>query len=212
MFGPSGTGKTTLLRILALLRAPTTGTVAHTDAAGTVHDLDRVDPVAHRRRVALLSQTPVMRTGTVRDALLTGHRMRGVATPSEADLRAVLDDLGFGDVGSEGCDPGDGGSRDGDSTDLLGRDVTRISGGQAQRVALGRVLLLRPEVVLLDEPTSALDATTARTVMPRVLARIRARGASAVLVSHDEALATPHVDHVIRLGRDGRVQVDEEDR
>ena len=79
-----------------------------------------------------------------------------------------------------------------------------LSGGERQRVALARALAADPEVILLDEPFAALDAGLRETLREEVAAILRAAGASALLVTHDQAEALSLADAVAVL-RDGRV-------
>ena len=84
---------------------------------------------------------------------------------------------------------------------LAGAAVTELSGGQAQRVAIARVLAAEPRVILLDEPLSALDVT-ARPRMRKVLQRVLA-GRTAMIVTHDPQDVAELADHVVRLERAG---------
>ncbi len=86
-------------------------------------------------------------------------------------------------------------------TELTDRPVQRLSGGQAQRVAIARVLAAEPRVILLDEPLSALDVT-ARPRMRKVLQRVLA-GRTAMIVTHDPQDVAELADHVVRLERAG---------
>lgn len=141
--GPSGSGKTTFVRALALMLP---------DVAGGLF-LDgrpaaEVGPRVWRSRVALLPQKPVIFPGTVRDNLLVPWRLKvrhDTPVPAEAELRAKLDSFGLDDV-------------------ALDRDAAKLSVGQAARVAMARLGLTRPDVLLLDEPDASLDESAAAMV------------------------------------------------
>ncbi len=153
--GPSGSGKSTLLRLCNRLEAPTTGTVRY---LGT--DLAAVDPLALRRRVAMVFQQPVALEGTVADNLRQADRF--LDGPGVA---AALDRVGL---------PGDLGDRPADD----------LSGGERQRLGLARSLLTDPDVVLLDEVTSSLDPTNAARI-EALVAQLVDEGLHAVWVTHD---------------------------
>ena len=160
--GPSGSGKSTLLRALARLLPGATGELAVAGASA-----DSMSPQLWRRRVALLPQKPVMLSGTVRDNLLWPWHLvvhRDAARPQDAELAAGLARLGV-DV-------------------ALDRDASRLSVGQAARVAFLRTLLTDPVVLLLDEPDAALDDAAADAVADMIAefaAGSDARGERAVV-------------------------------
>ena len=160
--GANGAGKSTLLGILAFLTPPTTGEIYY---AGERIDW-KSDTVRNRRRkVTLLHQSPYLLGGTVFRNVAYGLKARGIA--GEGTLRAV--DRALETVGLEGF-------RD--------RDARKLSGGEAQRVAMARALAPDPEVLLLDEPLANIDRETA-ILLETVIASLPSRGTTVVMTTHD---------------------------
>ncbi len=175
LLGPSGSGKTTLLRVIAGLEVPDRGTVT---IGGRPVAGDGVWEEPERRRIGMVFQ----------DGALFPHL-------------TVARNVGFGDVG-----PG----RVEESlalvglADRAGSYPHELSGGERQRVALARALAPEPEVVLLDEPFASLDAGLRASLRDEVAAILRAAGASALLVTHDQQEALAIADVVV-LMRGGQV-------
>jgi ABC-type lipoprotein export system ATPase subunit len=88
--------------------------------------------------------------------------------------------------------------------DRLHHHPAQLSGGENQRVAVARALINQPGVLLADEPTGNLDSETAKGVMELMMAHVRSRGATVVLVTHDEDMASAFASRVIRL-KDGQL-------
>lgn len=177
--GPSGAGKTTLLRLLNRLDEPTGGTV-YLDGA----DYRTLPPTDLRSRVGMVPQNPALRDGTVHDNVTIGPRLRG--EPIDADRVGTLLDR----------------------VDLNGyadRETSDLSGGEAQRVAIARTLLVDPEVLLLDEPTASLDPNAQAEIESLLTDLLADSERTVVVVTHDEAQVDRIADQVIRFV-DGQVE------
>ncbi|MBV8138945.1 MAG: phosphate ABC transporter ATP-binding protein, partial [Deltaproteobacteria bacterium] len=159
--GPSGAGKSSFLRLINRLDEPTGGTV---HLAG--RDYKELAPRELRRRVGMVMQSAYLFPGTVAENLCYGPRQHGEALP-----RSEIDNL-LEQVGLEG---------------FASRDVSHLSGGEAQRVSLARTLANKPEVLLLDEPSSALDERAEREIEVLLLRVLRDQHLTALIVTHDTA-------------------------
>jgi putative ABC transport system ATP-binding protein len=180
--GPSGGGKSTLLRLLNRLAEPSAGAVRLRG-----RPLDQWEPARLRRRVGLLPQTPVMLPHSLRDNLLLPFRLRaagGARPPEPREQERLLASLGLEEV-----DPD--------------TPAEKLSVGQRQRVALGRLLLMEPEVLLLDEPVAALDPASRERVERLAGLYPREELRAVVMVSHLEPL--PVSARVRRLHLSGGV-------
>ncbi len=182
LMGRTGSGKTSLLEMIAGLRRPTGGRVV-------LHGQDVTGLPPAARGVGYVPQDAALfRTMTVRENLAFALDIRKVAV-KEIDARVV--EL----AGWLGLTP------------LLDRRAVGLSGGEAQRVALGRALAFRPGVLLLDEPLNAVDEET-RDQLVELLATVRRSGGVTVLhVTHSRAEAERLGDVVLRL-EGGRVVTD----
>ncbi|MCZ7538964.1 MAG: ABC transporter ATP-binding protein [Anaerolineae bacterium] len=172
LVGPSGCGKSTLLRILAGLLRPAEGRVL----------LDGQPLTRAQRRVGIVFQKAnLMPWRTVAGNLALPLELASIPpTEREERTRAMLELTGL--EGFAGAYPG------------------ALSGGMAQRVAIGRALIHDPQVLLLDEPFGALDALT-REQMSEVLLRIWARHRKTVLmVTHSIPEAVLLADRVLVMG------------
>ena len=161
--GPSGAGKSSFLRLLNRLDEPTAGTVRLSG-----QDYRALAPRELRRRVGMVMQVAHLFPGTVAANVAFGPAQRAERLAS-AQVAALLERVGL---------PG-----------YQLRDVSNLSGGEAQRVSLARTLANAPEVLLLDEPTSALDDVSARGIEDLVLSIIRERRMTCVIVTHNTAQA-----------------------
>lgn len=161
LIGPSGAGKTSLIRLLNRLDDPSSGEVRFDGKP-----IGSYPVLALRRRVGFVFQRPTMFDGTVADNLAVAVTLGGGAQASDVpDVPRVLEAVGL-----------DG--------SYATRDASRLSGGEQQRVSIARALMTRPEVLLLDEPTSALDPEVAERLLSTVVRLSRERGVAVVMVTH----------------------------
>ena len=187
--GPSGVGKTTLLRIVAGLEPPEAGAVR-------IDGADVTRTPAHLRRVGLVFQDDQLfphldvagnvayglrmrGTGGILGALRVGRAARGARAARDARVAEMLALVGL--------------------AHLADRSVDRLSGGEARRVAVARTLAPAPRVVLLDEPLTGLDPALHARLLADLGALLRATGTTALHVTHDLAEARALADRVVDL-------------
>lgn len=186
MVGPSGTGKTTLLGLLAGLDEPTTGRVIL--AGEDIFSLTEDGRAGFRaRNVGFVFQTfHLLPTLTALENVLVPLELMGRERPAGYRDRArdLLDRVGLGD--------------------RLDHYPTQLSGGEQQRVALARAFSNRPRILFADEPTGNLDPKTGSTVVALMEELNREARTTLVLVTHDQSLAQ-RAHRVLGLGRGGLV-------
>lgn len=174
--GPSGAGKSTLLLAIAQLHPVADGRITLGSLA-----VEEWDEHALRQKMSLLPQRSALMSGTVREALHLADPECDDATMWQAleavQLAATLE------------------ARDGLDTQLGARGQD-LSGGEARRLTLARVLLKRPDVLLLDEPTEGLDAETALEALQGIR---RFLPASAILIAAHQAVEITFADRTLSL-------------
>ena len=185
LVGPSGSGKTTLARIVAGLETPTAGRVLY--RGRDLRDLRGGERKAFRRRVQMIFQDPegsLNPRKTIRRSLEEVLDLRGVRGDGRGEVREVLEVVGL-------------------EAEVLDRLPSQLSGGQNQRIALARALILEPEVLILDEPTSALDVSVQAQILHLLRDLQRERGIGYLLISHHPEVVGFLADEVaaIRGGR-----------
>jgi thiamine transport system ATP-binding protein len=187
LLGPSGAGKSTLLRVVAGLARPTSGRVL---ADG--RDLTSVP--AHRRGIGLVFQDAALFPHrTVAENVAFGPKVAGLSrAEQEARVAEALALVGLSQTGA--------------------RDVSTLSGGEAQRIALARALAPRPQTLLLDEPLGALDGPLRQRLQDDLRALFERLGLTVVHVTHDvgEAFALGDRVAILRGGRVAQVAAPDE--
>lgn len=188
LVGPSGSGKTTLCSIAGGLLQATEGTV---EVGGRdITDLSPSDLTDFRRtEVGFVFQTvnlvPFL---TARENLLVvdelGGRRNRNASRAKERADQLLEEL--------------------DLSDRADNLSSELSGGQRQRVAIGRALMNDPSLVMFDEPTSALDSKLGDQVVRLIRDEMKARGTSAIIVTHDDRI-THYADRTIHI-EDGSIR------
>ncbi len=181
IFDPSGSGKSSFLRLLNRLDEPTGGTV-FLDGL----DYRELPPRELRRRVGMVLQSPYLFSGTVAYNIRFGPAERGEAVPAERISR-LLERVGLGGYEE--------------------RTVNRLSGGEAQRVSLARTLMNSPDVLLLDEPTSALDEEAVEEVEELIRDLVPERGLACLIVSHDREQVVRMAHRVMVMERGRMVRI-----
>jgi ABC-type iron transport system FetAB ATPase subunit len=175
LVGPSGAGKTSLLRLLNRLDEPTHGTVYLQDS-----DYRTIAPRELRRQVGMVMQRPFLFPGTVEINLQFGPAQRGEKLSAQ-EVEELLSRVGLEGYAS--------------------RDVANLSGGEAQRVSVARTLANSPLVLLLDEPTSALDDASKREVEMLIRSLVLDKNLGCVMVTHDEGQAARLAQRALLLNR-----------
>lgn len=172
--GESGSGKSTLLRLLNQLISADGGSILFHG-----QPIEEINPVALRRQVVMVPQTPVLFSRTVRDELLAGLAFSDKPAPDDDRLHQALDIV------------------------CLNKELTEetesLSGGEKQRLSLARALLLEPEVFLLDEPSSALDENTEDAVIGNFIRSAREKGQTLIIVTHARRIAEEYADQIVEI-------------
>lgn len=177
VLGPTGAGKSTLLRVLHFLERPDAGTLSWRG--------ERVPwtaPLALRRRISMAFQDPLLLSGTTYDNVAYGLGLRGqngsgARERVEAALRLFHVEH------------------------LASQRARTLSGGEAQRTALARALVVSPELLLLDEPFAALDTPIRKHLLEELKQVVRAHGITCVYVTHEQSEAFSIADRIAVLRR-----------
>ena len=156
VYGASGSGKTSLLRLVNRLEDCDGGDVLVGGAS-----VRSYRPRDLRRRVGMIFQEPRLFEGTVAENVMLAARHHGI----EADSEDLLESVGLAGAG--------------------GRETASLSGGEQQRAAVARALAVEPEILLMDEPTSSLDKAAALEIEGLLVDLATSRGLKTLFVTHN---------------------------
>ncbi len=174
IFGESGSGKTTFLRLLNHLISCDRGQILFDGM-----DLTQLDPVALRRRVVMLPQTPVVLDGTIKYNFIRGLEFADKSIPDDQEMEEMLDYVQL--------------------SKPLFTEASKLSGGEKQRMALARVFLLGPDVLLLDEPSAALDEETEKIVINKIVDYVQKKELSLIMVTHSKQVVETYAEYTISI-------------
>jgi len=172
--GQSGSGKTTLIKLLNKLISLDSGEILYNDQF--LHDLDSIQL---RRNVVMLPQSPAIFPGSIKENLLIGLKFSQRPLVSDDKLQDVLNVVKL--------------------NKSLDENAEKLSGGEKQRLALGRVVLMEPEVLLLDEPSSSLDEDTEHIIIESLVNYTKNNNKTLIMVTHSKKVADQFADEVIEI-------------
>lgn len=182
--GPSGAGKTTLVKLLVGLYAPETGRVLYNGVSGDSVDLD-----ALRERIGIVTQDTQLFAGTIRENLLFVN-----PKATDAECIAVLERAACHNLlarADQGLDT------------VIGEGGVKVSGGEKQRLSIARALLRRPDLLVFDEATSSLDSLTEADISTTIRDVSKRDGLMTILIAHRLSTVL-HADEIFVLEK-GRI-------
>jgi len=181
--GPSGAGKTTLVKLLVGLYQPQSGGVLYNGVPGSHIDLDEL-----RERIGLVTQDTQLFSGTIRENLLFVRPAASDAECLDVLHKAACDSLLA--RADRGLDT------------LIGEGGVKVSGGERQRLSIARALLRRPHLLVFDEATSALDSLTEEEIVGTIRTVVAGGRAITILIAHRLSTIL-HADriHVLERGQ-----------
>ncbi|WP_196590888.1 ATP-binding cassette domain-containing protein [Pectinatus frisingensis] len=177
--GPSGSGKSSLLRLVNLLQSPTKGNIFYKGK----NILD-YNPMLLRREIGYVLQKPYIFAGTVYENLVYSYTVRNLQ-PDKAEMLAFMDKVNL-------------------TPDFLDKKRNEMSGGEQQRVAFVRSLLVKPEVLLLDEITAALDEANTEILENFIRQQTETKNITIIFITHNIEQLRRLAQNVICI-KDGQI-------
>jgi len=186
--GSSGSGKSTLLNMIGLLDSPTNGEIFIDEINTTTLNDDQISSFRNKKLGFIFQFSNLLSDLSVLENILLPIQIAGTNSSSEKEARDLLKAVGL--------------------EDQIQKRANKISGGQAQRVAIARGLINKPSIVLADEPTGNLDSVTSQIIVDLMKSMAKKLNQTFVIVTHDRH-HFGNVDKVITI-KDGKAFEDEE--
>ena len=174
ILGPSGGGKTTFLKLLNNMISPEKGKIFYRNKR-----IKDYEPVKLRRRVVMLPQDPQIFPGTIRDNFRQTEEITSKEHSDDEVYKELLKKVSL--------------------PKKLIDNAADLSGGEKQRLALARVMLLEPETLLLDEPSSSLDLETEEKIIDMVVNYAKDNCRTMIMVTHNPDIAEEFADRIINI-------------
>ncbi|HMA60865.1 MAG TPA: ATP-binding cassette domain-containing protein [Halanaerobiales bacterium] len=173
--GRSGGGKSTFLRLLNNMVSADKGEILFKGES-----IEKYNPIKLRREVLMLPQNPVIFSGTIRDNFTITLNYNNEYAMADENYDKILEKVGL-------------------KEQALDDEAEKLSGGEKQRLALARILILDPDILLLDEPSSALDEETERLIIEMVVKCIKEKNGTLIMVTHSQEIAEKYGDRIITI-------------
>lgn len=174
ILGSSGGGKTTFLKLLNNMISADKGEIKYNNKK-----IEEYDPVKLRREVVMLPQNPQIFKGTIKDNFKKTESITKKENSDKQDYSSLLEKVTL--------------------SKNLADNAEKLSGGEKQRLALARVILLEPKVLLLDEPSSSLDQKTEEKIIEMVTNYVRENEKTLIMVTHNREIAEKYADKIINI-------------
>ena len=181
--GRSGGGKSTFLKLLNNMISVKKGNIRFKG-----ENIEEYNPIKLRREILMLPQNPVIFSGTIRDNFTITLQYNDLELKDDKRYNELLQKVGL-------------------SNQNLDSSAEKLSGGEKQRLALARILLLDPDILLLDEPSSALDEETEELIIDMVVNFINEKNGTLVMVTHSKEIAKRYADRIITINEGSLDQV-----
>ena len=183
--GPNGSGKSTLLRLINLLEKPARGDIVYWTGK-RLSELNRGERRELSKQMAMILQEALLFKRSVKANIIYGLKMRRTKkVEKEAKAREMLARLDLGEFAE--------------------RDAMTLSGGEAQKVTLGRAMVLQPRLLLMDEPLASLDVLARKALREDISRLVKEMGVTAAYVTHDYTEVLEIADRLAVL-LDGELQ------
>ena len=181
--GSSGSGKTTLLNMIGLLDRPTSGTIMIDGVDTSTLNDDQLASFRNSKLGFIFQFSNLLNDLTVLENVVLPRKIHGSVDGAEGEAKALLKTVGL--------------------ESQFKKFGNKVSGGQAQRVAITRALINKPAIVLADEPTGSLDSISAETTVQLLKSLNRKLNQTFIIITHERP-QFGEVDKVVTI-KDGRI-------